>query len=354
MIFLAAVVYVLRAPKIYESRAVLQVSQEPQKVTKIEDVSGERPDSGDYLNTVVEGFTSRKLMLRVIRALGLENDPNFAPPKKDGSRYTEIELADLMSAKLAVSLRRNTRVINVTTFDEDPEMARKLAETFVQEFLHETYEQRRSAARVAHQFLREESRQLKTQLEEAERNLQAYKESNKAVSLVERQDIIVEQLREINTKATEAKSIRLRLEADLEQIKRIDPSDTEQLLQIESVAQIPQVAMIRERLLKAENDLAAIAKRNLPMHPRFVTAQTRIANLNATLKETLSKASNMVAKQYDAAREAEGSSKSLSRNKSRKRWSLIESRFLTMCCNATWSRIELFMNRSRSDLRRPT
>ena len=306
VIFLAAVVYVLRAPKIYESRAVLQVSQESQKVTKIEDIAGEKPDSGDYLNTVVEGFTSRKLMLRVIRALGLENDPNFAPPKKDGSRYTEIELADLMSAKLAVSLRRNTRVINVTTFDEDPEMARKLAETFVQEFLHETYEQRRSAARVAHQFLREESRQLKTQLEEAERNLQAYKESNKAVSLVERQDIIVEQLREINTKATEAKSIRLRLEADLEQIKMIDPSDTEQLLQIESVAQIPQVAMIRERLLKAENDLAAIAKRNLPMHPRFVTAQTRIANLNATLKETLSKASNMVAKQYDAAREAEG------------------------------------------------
>jgi succinoglycan biosynthesis transport protein ExoP len=304
-IFLAAVVYVLRSPEIYESRAVLQVSQEAQKVTKIEDVAGERPESGDYLHTVVEGFTSRKLMLRVIRALGLENDPKFAPPNEDGSRYTEIELADLMSAKLAVSLRRNTRVINVITFDEDPEMARKLAETFVQEFLHETYEQRRSAARVAHQFLREESRQLKTQLEEAERKLQAYKESNKAVSLVERQDIVVEQLREINTKATEAKSIRLRLEADLEQIKRINPSDTEQLLQIESVAQLPQVAMIRERLLKAENDLAAIAKRNLPMHPRFVTAQTRIANLNATLKETLSKASNMVAKQYDAASEGE-------------------------------------------------
>jgi polysaccharide biosynthesis transport protein len=305
LIFLAAVIYVLRAPKIYESRAVLQVSQEPQKVTKIEDVAGDKPDSGDYLNTVVEGFTSRKLMLRVIRALGLENDPNFAPPKEDESRYTDIELADLMSAKLGVSLRRNTRVINVTTFDEDPEMARKLAETFVQEFLHETYEQRRSAARVAHQFLREESRQLKSQLEEAERKLQAYKESNKTVSLEERQDIIVEQLREINTKATEAKGTRLRLEADLDQIKRIDPSDTEQLLQIESVAQLPQVAMIRERLLKAENDLAAIAKRNLPMHPRYVTAQTRIANLNASLKETLSKAGNIVAKQYDTAVEAE-------------------------------------------------
>ena len=306
MILLAAVGYVLRAPKVYQSRAVLQVSQEPQKVvTKIEDVSEERPDLGDYLNTVVEGFTSRKLMLRVIRTLGLENDPNFAPPKKDGSPYTELELADLMSGKLAVSLRRNTRLIDVTTFDENPEMAQKLAATFVQEFLHETYEQRRSAARVAQQFLREEARQLKTQLEQSERSLQAYKESNKTVSLEERENIIVDQLREINTKATDAKSIRLRLEADLEQIKRIDPSDSEQLLQIESVAKIPQVAMIRERLLKAENDLAAIAKRNLPMHPRFVTAQTRIANLNATLRETLSKAANTVAKEYDAAREAE-------------------------------------------------
>ena len=305
LIFLAAVVYVLRAPKIYESRAVLQVSQEPQKVTQIEDVSGERQDSGDYLNTVVEAFTSRKLMLRVVRALGLESDPSFAPPKKDGSRYSDIELAGLVSRKVAVLLRRSTRLIDVTTFDEDPEMARKLAETLVQEYLHETYDQRRSAARVAHQFLREESRQLKAQLEEAEQKLQAYKESNNTVSLEQRQDIIVEQLKEINTKATEAKSTRLRLEADLEQIKKIDPGDTEQLLQIQSVARLPQVSLIRERLLKAENDLAAIAKRNLPMHPRYVTAQTRIANLNTTLRETLSKAGNMVAKEYDAAREAE-------------------------------------------------
>jgi polysaccharide biosynthesis transport protein len=236
VIFLAALGYVLRSPKIYESRAVLQVSLEPQKVTKIEDISGEKPDSGDYLNTVVEGFKSRKLMLRVIRALGLESDPNFAPPNEDGSPRSEIELADQMSSKLMVSLRRNTRLIDVTAFDANPEMAQKLAKAFVQEFLRETYEQRRAAARFAHQFLREESRQLKEQLEESERKLQAYKESNKNVSLVERQDIIVEQLREINTKTTEAKSVRLRLEADLEQIKRINPSDVEQLLQIESVS----------------------------------------------------------------------------------------------------------------------
>ena len=114
------------------------------------------------------------------------------------------------------------------------------------------------------------------------------------------------------------------LEADLEQIRRIDPSDTEQLLQIESVAQLPQVSSIRERLLKAENDLAAIAKRNLPMHPRFVTAQTRIANLNATLKRRFPRPAIWWLNNMTPHAKLRRSYKNPSRNKSRKRWSLID------------------------------
>ena len=103
-----------RTPKMYESRAVIQVQQEPQKVVKISDVSEEKPEANDYLNTVVQAFTSRKLMLRVVRASGLDKDPTFAPPKKSGSPYSEIELAELMSQKVDVSLRRNTRLVDIT------------------------------------------------------------------------------------------------------------------------------------------------------------------------------------------------------------------------------------------------
>ncbi|HEY5813425.1 MAG TPA: polysaccharide biosynthesis tyrosine autokinase [Terrimicrobiaceae bacterium] len=305
VIFVAALAYVLRAPEIYESRAVLIVSQETQKVVSIADIAEDKPEASDYLNTIVQAFTSRKLMLRVIKATGLEKDPSFAPPKKDGSPYTEIELASLMAEKVNVSLRRGTRLVDVSTFDENPEMAQKLAATFVKEFLREAFEQRRALARLAHEFLQEEAEQLKGKLEKAERELQAYKEKNNAVSLEERENIIVAQMRDLNEKATEAKSTRLRLEADLEQIKRINPRNADQLLRIESVSKIPQVVLIRERLLKAENDLAAIRKRYLPMHPRYFTAETRIANLNATLGESLSKAGDMVAREYEAARESE-------------------------------------------------
>jgi polysaccharide biosynthesis transport protein len=244
-------------------------------------------------------------MLRVIRSSGLDKAPVFAPPKKDGSPYSEIELADRMSQKVDVSLRRNTRIVDITVSDIDPERARTLAATFVKEFLREIFEQRRARSRIANEFLQDEAKELQAKLEQAERKLQAYKEENKAVSLEERQNIIVEKLRELNTAATEAKNSRLRIEADLAQVKRIGSANVEGLLRIGSVSKIPQVALIREQLLKAENQFAAMKKSLLPRHPKYIAAQTAIANLKEALSDALSKAGDTLAREHEAAQEAE-------------------------------------------------
>jgi polysaccharide biosynthesis transport protein len=305
IIFVAAVAYVIRAPRVYESRAVIQVQQEAQKVVNIADVSEDKPETDDYLNTVVQAFTSRKLMLRVIKSTGLDKDPVFAPPKATGLPYSEIELADLMSQKVDVSLRRKTRLVDITVWDTNPERAQILARNFVKEFLRETFEQRRALSRVANEFLQEEAKELQTKLEQAERKLHVYKEENKAVSLEERQNIIVEKLRELNTAATEAKNSRLRIEADLAQVKRIGPSDVDGLLRIGSVTKIPQVILIREQLLKAQNEFAAKKKKLEPRHPKYIEAQAAIADLKEALSDALSKAGDTLAHEYEAAQEAE-------------------------------------------------
>jgi succinoglycan biosynthesis transport protein ExoP len=305
IIFVAALTYVAWAPKIYQSRAVIRVRQEPQKVVNIAELSEEKPQTNDYLNTVVQAFTSRNLMLQVIRTTGLDKDPTFAPPKKDGSLYTEIELADRLSTMVTVSLRRGTRLVDLKVFNQNPRTAQMLAVTFVKEFLRETFEQQRALSGIANEFLQDEVNQLQAKLEQAERKLQAYKEENKAVSLEERQNIIVEKLRELNSAATEAKNSRLRLEADLAQVKRVGSANVEGLLRIASVSKIPQVALIREQLLTAENRFAAMKKSYLPQHPKYIAAQTAIANFKEALSDALSKAGDTLAREYEAAREAE-------------------------------------------------
>lgn len=306
LIFLAAFAYVLRTPRIYESRAVIQVEQATQRVVDIDEVAQENPQTLDFLNTVTQALKSRKLLIRVVKANDLEKNPEFAPPREGGGKYTDIELADKLSSKVDVTLRRGTRLVDLTVEDTNPELAQKLATSFVKEFLRETFDQKLALSKVANEFLQEEAEKLKKKLEDSERKLQAYKEENKAVSLEERQNIIVEKLREVNTKVTEAKSKRLELEADIEQLKKIDKSNIEDLLRIKSVTQLPQVAMIREQLLNGEAELAALKERYMAKHPRHIAATTKIANLRQSLVTEAAKAEDTLGRLYEASVEAEG------------------------------------------------
>lgn len=301
--FLAAVGYLFTATPAYESRAVLQVQQQEQRVVNIDEVREDNPSTLDYLNSVVQALTSRNLLLRVIDANKLRENETFAPPRD--VPYSDVELADMLKEKVTVNLRRLTRLVDITVEDPDPVLARDLAASFVKEFLRENFSQRMTVSQVASDFLREEAEKLKAKLEESELKLQRYKERNQAVSLDERQNIIVEKLRELNTKVTEANSERLRLEADIEQVKQVDPANTEELLRIASVAAIPQVAEAREQLLQAETELASLQDRYLHKHPKHIAAAKKVESLRESLAASVAKAGDLLRRQYQAALQTE-------------------------------------------------
>ena len=289
--------------KIYASRAMLQVQQQEQNVLNVENVSEINPSSPDFINTVVETLTSNNLLLRVVEANKLAENPDFARPRD--TPYSEIELANLMKRKVKVSSRRNTRLVDITVEDEDPVMARDIAASFVREFLRENFSQRMTVSRVATDFLQEEAGKLKTKLEESERKLQAYKQKNQAVSLDERQNIIVDQLKEINTKVTEAQGERVRLEADIEQVRATGPENVEEAMRIGSVAAIPQVAEARSQLTEAETELAALEDRYLHKHPKHIAATKKIESLRRNLASSVAKAGDILRRQYEAALQME-------------------------------------------------
>ena len=300
-----ALVYLFITPRTYESRAVLQVEQADKKVVQMDDVREVNPSTLDFMNTVVQALTSRNLLLRVVDANNLRSNEEFAPPRRDGRPHSDIELADRLEDKTTVKLRRLTRLVEITVEDQDPVLARDLASSFVKEFLRENFRQRMSASGLASEFLKEEAEKLKKKLEEAELKLQRYKEENQAVSLEDKQNIIVEKLSEINVKATEAKGERLRLESDIEQVQGIDPADTESLLRIRGVAEIPEVAETRTQLLEADTELASLQERYGPKHSKHIAAVQKIQSLRVALAANVAKAGDILQRQYDAAMQTE-------------------------------------------------
>ena len=287
----AAVAYLFWAPKIYESKAVIAVEQETPRVNNIQDFNGaEDINLPEVLKTIEQALVSETLLLRVVKANGLDKDPSFAPPKKDGSAYLDSELAARFKSKVDVKLRRGTRLIDVIVEDHDPKRAQQFTESMVKEFVNQSYEQDLGLSETSSDYLRQEADRLKEKLQNAEQAVQKFREDHNAVSLEDKQNIIVEKLKELNLKVTEAKSERLKLEADVASIKEGKAKTPDELLMLPSVAALPVVAALRQELADKES--------------RF-KAESQLRGLQQSLNRTLINAGNMVVNTYEAAKNTE-------------------------------------------------
>ena len=298
--------YISKAPRIYASKAVIQVEQQlPKVLNKIENVNEENPNSEDFLKTVAELLNSDSLMLQVVRSNGLDKDPRFAPRRAESPAYLDSELASGMKRKIRVTQRRGSRLIDVEAEDQNPAMACALANSVVNEFIRQAFEKNASASKMANEFLYQQAARLKIKLEASEQKLQQYKEEHQAVSLEEKQNITVEKLKNLNEKVTEANRARMKLESDLRAVKASDGKDVSRLLQIESVAALPQVSEIQSQLVRAKSDFAAITQRYLHGHPKYIAAATQIRDLERSLAEELRKSGETLVQQYQAAKDIE-------------------------------------------------
>jgi polysaccharide biosynthesis transport protein len=299
--------WVWRQPQVYGSRAVLQIEQEEARIlgNKVEDVQPTELEMPDLMQTFVESLTSNTVLIEVAQSLNLLKDPFLFPEVDKGAVYTDAMIAEAMRLHVHAVLRRETRLIDLVAEHTSPQKARDIANGVVQTYLKQTFEQQFKRLSQATQFLQDEATKLKAKLEDSERQLQGYKEDHNAVSLESSQDIMTAKLKDLNTRAIEAKNNRIRLESDIEALRKIPPNDTERMLQIGSVATIQQVSDAHSLVLKAEADLASLQKRYLPLHPKYIAAVTQIQRLKQSLQEALRDASKILETQYLATKEAE-------------------------------------------------
>ena len=122
----------LRQPKKYAARAVLQVEAQEQKVLGSDDVQTLRPDAGDYMATIAESLTSDSFLIRVAKAADLLNDPTFFAPRPDGQPYSDAEIAGRMRGLVSASVRKGTRLIDITATTGNPEQSKLIAATVAQ------------------------------------------------------------------------------------------------------------------------------------------------------------------------------------------------------------------------------
>ncbi len=111
------------------------------------------------IKTVEQAMLSDTLLLGVLKSNGLEKDPSFAPPKKDGSAYLDSELVARFRSRVKAAVRHGTRLIDVSVKDTDPRRAPQLAGAIVKAFIDQNPEEP-----YANNRLRQQADQLKAKL----------------------------------------------------------------------------------------------------------------------------------------------------------------------------------------------
>lgn len=291
--------YASRLPKLYSSTATVQVEPEQQRLVTVEKRTLDAGTDEEVLKTIEQSLLSPDLALRLVNHPEVKSQPGFLPRVKRPASDEQLRRA--LSSEISVSVRRGTQLIDVTIEDESPAMAQKLARLLVEEFLRGSAEGRAEASQGAHTFLREEADRLKARLAASERKLQAYKEEHRAVSLEEKQNIVVERLKELNAKVTEARAERLKIETDRAQLQGMAGQPPEKLLGLTTIAGAGEVGELRREISEKETELAALSGRYKEEHPKFIQAASELSELRSALEQAIVKAAETLGASFDAA-----------------------------------------------------
>src|SRR5688572_28546747 len=313
--------YLARTLKLYQGHIVLEVDiQEPTLVRSDDGARRMRSAflaSQDALRTIEQNLTNRTLLARVIRAEGLADDEGRAllgrakgaapPPKKDtaGTKpetaltQTEQALGGALSTMVKPVVRRGTRLIDLYVVNEDPSLAQRLAEAVGREYIRNSIERRANFAQDTLRYLLEEEERLKANLQKSEAAVADYKartpdalqlgggaNSNTGQNTGPRGGGVEDKLQELNTKATAAKTERMRLEGELAQIEEAG-QDIDKLLAVPSIAVAPAVTERRRDVSQVEAALATLSQRYKDKHPRMMAAKAALAETRAALKQTV-------------------------------------------------------------------
>jgi len=281
---IAASVYVERAPRIYEATTTVEVEQEDAKVVKAEQVVSEDMRGLDILNTVAQKLENAALLQQVLETNHLL-PPEEMVVSNGVQMLTRDQVLKQFEGNVKTTLRRNTRLIDTSVRNTDPQLAARLANSLIENYLGQDALAQHTTTEGANVFLQQEADRQKKKLEASERALQDYRKQVGSISLQQSQDIITPQLQDLNKRLTQTKANLVQAEGAYKDSLSM-PTNIESLLAYTNVMGDPDVVAISTDVTKHENDFVLIRQRYREKHPKYILAAASIKGLKQQLAAT--------------------------------------------------------------------
>ncbi len=294
--------YAGQRPKIYRATGSVYVGSQAPLVLDIRAVAPEETRDLEQMRSVEQGMGASTLLMRVIDANGLAEDPAFAP--QGASRQALLEK---LAGRVNIELRRGTRIIDLKVDDTDPARAKRLVESLVTEYEKWTTDRQKAITRQAGEGLAREEERLRERMEASAGKLQEFRETHPVPGLegTESGSPVRDALVTLSAQLTEITAGRLRLESEYEAFAKFDPSNPEALAGLESSERGTDVLAQVRAIQQKETDFGRVKERYLYKHPVHKEIANEIALLKANLAATVRTAGQALEQRYRVAKENE-------------------------------------------------
>lgn len=220
-----------------------------------------------------------------------------------GEKEEFRELKDPISAfksYFSVNPIRKTRLAEVSFDWKDPELATKVVDFHVKEYLNDYRQRRLGVSKEGYDTLVKQVEELKPKVEERAQALQQFMARNNMVSLDKTQDIIVERMKAINKNLIEAETERIVTETRYRDIKEAVES-SRPLEQMPEIIASNTIRDLKQEYMRTKQEYSDLGNRFGPNHPEVQAVEARFISIAEKIRAEIDMVLSSAEAEYDRA-----------------------------------------------------
>jgi len=289
-VLILSMIYLFKAPKIFQAVALLQIDREESTDITSKDVRFFDGRDQDYLQTQYKNLKSRILLETVGNQLDLKGKVKDEKGKETDRylypQYAETpDLARKLAKQITVAPVRLSRLVEIKVDTPvPPELSANIANTLVTNFINNNLDIRTRKSRSSLAWLETEAATLRKKVRQADEALQNFKEKTKMVSLEGSNNIVAQALFQAQQDYGRAKSEATSRQKLADEVKRLRDLGTN-LVDIAQIANDVSIKDLLARLAERDATVQGLLKRYKSKWPDVMKLQTEILSLKDSIEK---------------------------------------------------------------------
>jgi capsular exopolysaccharide synthesis family protein len=308
VVLLASVAYTLSATKLYTAVASIEILARDPVVMKVQEVRDGGLRGPEDLNTQVKILESSAIVQRVAARLSADEVKALLAPFQKGGSDDPIVPEEVLTQGRKILPVRLTRVLQIAYTHPDPDVAAKIANLFVEEYMNYNVRWRVDESMRAVEDLKVRADEQSKKVQELGNALQDYREKHNMVSLDQRKDIVTEKLKALNSFLTQANSRVTEAGVQLNQVEECRKNGGN-LAELAFIASLPQVQQLRSQIDSQNVAIADLKQRYRSEHPKMLSAVQSLSQSQLELRQALDHAAETIRNAYETAQRDEAQAK---------------------------------------------